>query len=95
MDAKGCNYDVCIYVYGHGLSVDEWDSSAFNAYGVDECTYAAYWGPPDTIIATTNEVCGDGDFASYWQGPLQFYGDIEVCNTWVHFPGKPCEWVHS
>jgi len=93
--ASGCNDLVCIYVYGSGLTVQDWDASADNWDNADVCTYAAYWAPPNTIIATTNEVCGNGDFYAVWKGPLKFSGKTEICNTFVHFAGKPCETVHK
>lgn len=89
--SSGCNGNVCIYLTGSGLRVTSWRTTAYNGDYI--CTFAAYWAPPNTVIATSNEVCGTS-FESSLNPPPIFRSRVEVCNTWFSQPGKPCEVVH-
>jgi hypothetical protein len=91
--ASGCSQRVCIYVFGSGLHVDDWDTSATNASYL--CTYSGYW-TAGVLTGTSNVVCGSsGQFWAYWT-PLRYYiNGTRLCNTWLHLAGKPCETVHS
>lgn len=98
LSASGCNYfsaDImCIYVTGKGLHVDDWDTSVANILGLYKCSYAGYW-VAGVLTATSNVVCGNGDFWAYYT-PLRYYiNGTKLCNTWLNWNGKPCETVHS
>lgn len=90
--AFGCTANICIYITGSGLLVNEWDTSASN--NVPMCTFAAYW-VRGSIYATTNSVCGNGDFWGYWAANRTFVDGSQLCNTWAQFAGKPCETIHA
>lgn len=91
--ASGCNQSVCIWVYGRGYTVTKWDTVVGDHPYV--CSFAAYLGPPNTIEATSNEVCGSGQLYSIWPGTHTFTQKTEICNTWANVSGKPCETVHN
>jgi hypothetical protein len=96
--ASGCNFStydqMCIYVYGSGLKVNEWDTSVSNYFARNTCTYAGYW-VAGVLFRTSNTVCGNGDFWAYWAPNRYFINGTQLCNTWVNWAGKPCETVHS
>jgi hypothetical protein len=96
--ASGCNFStydqMCIYVTGSGLKVNDWDTSVSNYFGLDKCTYAGYW-VAGVLFRTSNTVCGNGDFWAYWAPNRYFINGTRLCNTWVNWAGKPCETVHS
>lgn len=89
--AFGCTANVCIYISGSGLLVNEWDTSVSN--NVYTCTFAAYW-VRGSIYSTTNSVCGNSDFWGYWAAGRTFVDGSQLCNTWAGFAGKPCETIH-
>jgi hypothetical protein len=96
---SGCNFNavagsMCIYVYGTGQTTTEWDTSVANPLGIDTCTYAGYW-VNDKLLGTSNEVCGDGAFWGYDSGTITWPNQTQLCNTWLHFSGKPCLVVHK
>jgi hypothetical protein len=88
--AFGCHANVCIYVYGTGLKVNDWDASASNQ--IQMCTFASYW-VAGVLYATTNNACGNTDFWAYWTPDRYFINGTQLCNTFVHFAGRPCETV--
>jgi hypothetical protein len=92
--ASGCNQNVCIYVTGSKLHVSDWSTTGYDANPT--CTYAAYW-VAGKVKATSNEVCGgsDTEYVSDWNDPGNFPNHTQLCNTWLHISGKPCETVHS
>lgn len=90
--ASGCSGRVCIYVFGTGLHVDDWDTSATNSSYL--CTYAGYW-VAGVLTGTSNVVCGSGDFWAYWTPARYYINGTRLCNTWLNLSGKPCETVHS
>lgn len=91
--ASGCSGRVCIYVFGSGLHVDDWDTSATNSSYL--CTYAGYW-VAGVLTGTSNVVCGDsGQFWAYWTPARYYINGTQLCNTWLSLSGKPCETVHS
>lgn len=90
--AFGCTANVCIYVFGQGTYVSDWDTSAANGYGYF-CSFAAYYTNA-SINATSNQVCGSGDFWAYWNIRYNFPKDTVLCNRWVGFAGTPCELVY-
>jgi hypothetical protein len=96
---SGCNYNsaagsMCIYVYGTGLKVTEWDSSVANPTQIDTCTYAGYW-VNNKLLTTSNETCGDSSFWAFDTGTVTWPNQTQLCNTWIGFPGKPCLVVHT
>lgn len=96
--SSGCNYSLydsmCIYLFGSGLLVDDWDTSVSNYFALDKCTYAGYW-VAGVLTGTSNVVCGTGDFWAY-STPAQYYiNGTQLCNTWLGWAGKPCEIVRS
>ena len=96
--ASGCNYSLydamCIYVFGSGLLVDDWDTSVSNYFALNKCSYAGYW-VAGVLTGTSNVVCGNGDFWAY-STPAQYYiNGTQLCNTWLGWAGKPCEKVVS
>jgi hypothetical protein len=95
----GCNFNavagsMCIYVYGTGQTVTEWDTSVANPLGHDTCTFAGYW-VNNSLLGTSNEVCGDGAFWAYDVGTITWPNQTKLCNTWVNFNGEPCLVVHK
>lgn len=58
------------------------------------CTYAGYW-VAGVLLATSDFICGNGNFWSY-AAPARYYiNGTKLCNTWVSIAGKPCITVHS
>ncbi|MFC8501735.1 hypothetical protein ACFUC1_05215 [Pedococcus sp. NPDC057267] len=97
-NASGCDWtngggSVCIYVFGSGLHVSEWDTSA--KVGAYRCTYASYWiNNGQWLITTGPELCGqNGTFWSYWKPNADYLANRSICNTWVGIAGKPCETI--
>jgi len=93
-DWSECQVNVCIYVYGSGLTVDDWGTSLnFQSTG---CTYANFW--INGSLYARAWVCGTkGVTTTVWLAntPLKFSGQADLCNTWTDYSGKPCASVHS
>lgn len=92
-DASGCNANVCIWVYGNGLTVNKWDTTGNSS--VATCTFSVYWAPGNAVFSTGQEVCGGpGLYYGYEADvPFSFVTTTQVCVSWVYIPGKPCETV--
>jgi hypothetical protein len=96
---SGCNFNLvagsmCIYVFGTGRTVTEWDTSVANPLGIDTCTYAGYW-VNGSLLGISNTVCGNGEFWAYDVGTITWPNQTKLCNTWVNFSGEPCIVVHT
>lgn len=91
--AFGCNEDVCINLNGSGLHVNWWQVTGYMYHAF--CAYDNYWGPPTSYLWSAPRKCSSGP--AYYVGTtddIDFSGNVEVCNTVVWVPGKPCEYVH-
>jgi hypothetical protein len=94
--ATGCNQSVCIYLYGTGLVVNQWNTDVTSG---SNCTQAAYH-ENSSVIAVSNILCdGPGYYLSEWSNPGPdggyFPNNTKLCNTWLNNRGYPCEYVHS
>ncbi|MCO6000327.1 hypothetical protein NE234_43890 [Actinoallomurus sp. WRP9H-5] len=89
---SNCVGSVCTYVFGNGLYVSNWDTSAMNANGA--CTYAVYM-VAGSVVATSNTVCTAGQLYVYANPYHDFGNYAALCNAWTYLPGEPCEIVHS
>ncbi len=91
LDASGCNGDVCIWLTGSGLQVDNWETRGYpDSY---RCGYAKFWRNGQ-VIATSNTACGGSGtvfYSSYGSG--WFADGTQLCNTWTNLAGKPCKTV--
>lgn len=99
LNASGTNKQVSISLEsrgGKGPIITFWGTTAIDYTGTYICTYAVYYSN-GSIVETGGEVCGQAP-AGY---PSQFvgtnldlpknYGGKQLCNTWVHFTGRPCK----
>lgn len=93
LDASGCNGDVCIWLTGSGLYVDNWETRGYpDSY---RCSYARFWRNGQ-VIATSETACGGSGtvfYSSYGSG--WFADGTQLCNTWTNLAGKPCKTVRD
>ena len=94
MSASGCNIDVCIYLYGSGLTVDKWETTG--TVTSSTCSYARFYAD-DTLIATSSTICssGSGTLKATWNNPGWFADGTQLCNSWSGISGYPCKTVHD
>ena len=92
--ASGCNGNVCIQLYGSGLTVDNWNSQA--NLPVTMCSYAVYWAR-GAIFKTSGQTCGTGgsQLLAFSGNATTWPNQTQLCSSWVNIAGKPCETVHS
>ncbi|MGH9300661.1 MAG: hypothetical protein ACRD0E_02140 [Acidimicrobiales bacterium] len=92
--ASGCNQEVCIYVYGQGLFVQQWNTTAYFPDGTE--SFAAYWANGNVIATTNSFYASPGTwYEAYWTPDEYFANNTKVCNAWFNNAGFPCETVHS
>lgn len=92
-DASGCNGDVCIWLTGSGLQIDNWETRGYpDPY---RCSYAELWRNGQ-VIATSNTVCGESGVVFYSSyGSSRFADGTQLCNTWTNLPGRPCKTIYD
>lgn len=92
--ASGCNQNVCIFVYGSGLHVDEIDSTAVLPRQM--CTVWRIYAN-GSLIGRSNMVCGRAGATvfGFWHINRNFPNQTKLCVSWFGVPGLPCETVHQ
>lgn len=93
-DASGCNDNVCIYLKGSGLYLDEWRTSA--SVSSSTCSYARFHRN-GSVIRTSSTVCstGSGTLVAIWDNPGWFSDGDQLCNSWYGISGYPCKTIKS
>jgi hypothetical protein len=92
--ASGCNQDVCIYVYGQGRFVQEWDTTAYFPNGTE--SFAIYYLNGSVLTTSNSFYASPGQwYETYWTPEEYFPNNSQVCNSWWANAGHPCETVHS
>lgn len=92
--AHGCNGRVCITIDGTGWVVAGWSTSLTPDHNGP--TRANFW-EGSTLSAQTDTFSVDTS-KDYWAKlnlSMRFSADIQLCNTWDSFSGRPCEFVHQ
>ena len=99
LDAFGCdnwyNQNVCIDLYGSGLHIDQWNTTAFGNWG---CS-TAYDQINGSSIHNSPRICpssgSSGVYYFYWTANRNFHDGDQACNQWSGAWGRPCEWIEK
>lgn len=97
--ASGCDpwggREVCIYVYGDGLHVDEWDTNAYGNWG---CTSPG-WFLDGNQIQSAGQICPNtpdwGVYQAWWSPNANYQDGQQACNQWTYSLSRPCEWIEA
>lgn len=94
LSASGCNYDVCIYLTGSGLTVDKWRTTGYVTS--NECSRAKFWANGD-LIKTSSLYCPStsGTLSVTWDNPGRFADGTKACNSWTNVTGYPCKTIYQ
>ena len=92
MSASGCNVDVCIYLTGSGLTVDQWRTTGYVTS--NECSRARFWAN-GSIIKSSSLYCpsSSGTLSTTWFSPGRFANGTQACNSWTNVTGYPCKTI--
>lgn len=91
--SSSCEDQVCIYLFGSGLTVKPWIMTATPLLPGD-CTFGVFWVPENTQYLYGPDLCNDTNGPAAYQSELSYIkvsGPVRVCNTAIGFSGKACE----
>lgn len=98
MNASGCtgiDRPVCIFLYGSGIWVDDWNTKAIGNWGCSTAHFITF----GNTIRTMGPVCPSsgwpGVYYAYWHVNGRFQDGTTACNMWTGSYSKPCKDITS
>jgi hypothetical protein len=99
MDAHGCDdwggTQVCISLFGTGLHVSEWDTTAYGNWGCATAFFLIGGNEVHRSPIICPDTPSDGVYYSLWAANSNFQDGVQACNQWAGSLARPCEWIEK